>query len=98
MLVTCVPMPPLFFDWPLRLMIEPFEGRRPVIAQILAMMISSWLKGRSKGPDRVEARGILPCSTQESSNSVPPDRSVTFCMQHLKFLAQIRRMQELHQG
>jgi hypothetical protein len=28
------------------LMIEPLTGRRPVIAQILAMMISSWLKGR----------------------------------------------------
>lgn len=46
MLVTCVPIPPLFLDWPLRLMIEPLTGRRPVIAQILAMMISSWLKGR----------------------------------------------------
>ena len=43
-LVTCVPMPPLFFDCPFRLMIEPLTGRRPVIAQILAMMISSWLK------------------------------------------------------
>jgi len=27
-------------------MIEPLTGRRPVIAQILAMMVSSWLKGQ----------------------------------------------------
>jgi len=45
MLVTWVPIPPLFLDWPFRLMIEPLTGRRPVIAQILAMMVSSWLKG-----------------------------------------------------
>lgn len=36
-LVTCVPMPPLFFACPLRWMIEPVVGRLPVIAQILAM-------------------------------------------------------------
>jgi hypothetical protein len=45
MLVTGVPMPPLFLDCPLRLMMLPLTGRLPVIAQILAM-ISSWLKGR----------------------------------------------------
>lgn len=37
-LVTCVPMPPLFFAWPLRWMIEPVVGRLPVIAQILDML------------------------------------------------------------
>jgi hypothetical protein len=37
-------MPPLFFDWPLRLMMLPLTGRLPVIAQILAMMFSSCLK------------------------------------------------------
>lgn len=36
-LVTWVPMPPLFLDWPLRWMMEPVVGRLPVIAQILAM-------------------------------------------------------------
>ena len=35
--VMCVPIPPLFFVWPLRWMMEPVVGRLPVIAQILAM-------------------------------------------------------------
>ena len=30
-----------------------------MIAQILAMVISSWLKGRSKGLDECEARGFF---------------------------------------
>jgi hypothetical protein len=30
-----MPMPPLFFESPLRQIIEPFVGRLPVIAQIL---------------------------------------------------------------
>src|SRR5690606_21430280 len=40
-------------------MIEPLTGRRPVTAQILAMMVSSWLKGRSKSRRVGEARAIL---------------------------------------
>ncbi len=36
-LVTCVPMPPLFLLCPLRWMMLPVVGRLPVIAQILAM-------------------------------------------------------------
>jgi hypothetical protein len=38
-------MPPLFLDWPLRLMMLPLTGRLPVIAQILAMVFVE-LKGR----------------------------------------------------
>jgi hypothetical protein len=30
MLVTCVPMPPLFLLWPLRLMMLPIDGFLPV--------------------------------------------------------------------
>ncbi len=44
-LVTWVPMPPLFLDWPLRLIILPLVGRLPVIAQIRAMVLLE-LKGR----------------------------------------------------
>lgn len=55
MLVTCVPMPPLFLDWPLRLMILPLVGRLPVIAQIRAMVFLE-LKGRSKGLELALAR------------------------------------------
>ena len=57
MLVTCVPMPPLFLDWPLRLMILPLVGRLPVIAQIRAMVFLE-LKGRSKGLELALAREI----------------------------------------
>jgi hypothetical protein len=38
-------MPPLFLDWPLRLIILPLVGRLPVIAQIRAMVFLE-LKGR----------------------------------------------------
>ena len=57
MLVMCVPMPPLFLDWPLRLMMLPLVGRLPVIAQIRAMVFLE-LKGRSKGPVVLLAREI----------------------------------------
>lgn len=44
MAVTCVPMPPLFFDLPLRQMMLPLRGRLPVSSQILAI-ISLAIKG-----------------------------------------------------
>src|ERR1044071_1458319 len=37
MAVTCVPIPPLFFDLPLRQIILPFIGRFPDNSQILAI-------------------------------------------------------------
>ncbi|MNC90773.1 hypothetical protein D3C83_69150 [compost metagenome] len=37
MAVMCVPMPPLFFDLPLRQMMLPFIGRVPVNSQIRAI-------------------------------------------------------------
>src|SRR5882762_2054087 len=39
MAVTCVPIPPLFFDLPLRQMMLPFIGRLPVNSQIRAIQI-----------------------------------------------------------
>jgi hypothetical protein len=39
MAVMCVPIPPLFFDLPLRQMMLPFIGRLPVNSQILAIRI-----------------------------------------------------------
>lgn len=51
MLVTCVPMPPLFLATPLRLMRLPLVGRLPVIAQIRAMMFRGLKRqgGKSSG-------------------------------------------------
>src|SRR4051812_43558246 len=40
MAVTCVPIPPDFFDLPLRQMMLPFMGRFPVNSQIFDITIS----------------------------------------------------------
>lgn len=86
MLVTCVPMPPLFLLCPLRLMDLPLVGRLPVIAQILAMV--RVVKGLgSKGVTVPEARGISIKLLRDSRR-----------MQHLEFLSKMRWMQKLHQG
>jgi hypothetical protein len=39
MAVICVPMPPVFFDLPLRQIMLPFIGPLPVNSQILAIQI-----------------------------------------------------------
>src|SRR2546425_3404754 len=39
--VMCVPIPPLFLDFPLRQMMLPFIGRLPVNSQILAITFLS---------------------------------------------------------
>src|SRR6185369_10628348 len=48
MAVTCVPIPPDFFDLPLRQMMLPFMGRLPVISQILDITILFFLNEREK--------------------------------------------------
>lgn len=60
MLVTCVPMPPLFLLCPLRLMREPLTGRLPVIAQMRAMM--EWVKRSDYGGPPGRCKGNLCCA------------------------------------
>lgn len=47
MAVMCVPIPPLFFDLPLRQMMLPLRGPMPVISQILAINFFPKLRAQS---------------------------------------------------
>jgi len=73
----------------LRLILLPLTGRLPVIAQILAMMVFDWLKGDDKGAgvSRSKVNFVDQSLWVEMSG-----RLSARCMQHLKFLPQVRRV------
>jgi hypothetical protein len=68
MAVTCVPIPPLFLDLPLRQMMLPFIGRVPVNSQILAIEIPVKNKNRRKYQQNRSLQAHFP----ENPRDFPP--------------------------
>src|SRR5882757_868863 len=75
MAVTCVPIPPDFFDLPLRQMMLPFIGRVPVNSQIFDITIFLQKEPEKLPVNRAVARIIyrklLRKSRPSSPNSTP---------------------------
>lgn len=79
----------------MRLILLPLTGRLPVIAQILAMMVFDWLKGDDKGA------GVSRSKVKFDDQSLWFEMAVHLsarCVQDLKFLPQVRRVEKMHHG
>ena len=66
-----------------------------MIAQILAMVISSWLKGRSKGSLECDARGFFRDLREASRVADQLGRLLAKGVEHLEFLPHVGWVKQL---